>query len=340
MRLLQTTRLLAVLLLAACARSSTTEPVNTSDRLALFDRVHADVESRFSFFDRAQVDWSAVRSAYRDSVERASSRALADQYVGRMVGRLNDYHASLSTPFGAFSAPPIPFPHHFNPSVIDSRYLTSPRLSPSGRLRYGRVDGDLGYIQIATFAGDNWGADIDGVLASFGTVRGVIFDIRDNGGGNEGNARTIASRFYDRSRIYRTAKFRDPTASRTSFKAPSNVPLDPAGNQRFTGPVIVITNRFNGSAAEDFVCMMRILPQVWTLGDTTVGNGSNPWVVDYGGGYSLQVPQSQQATPDGFVYQYVGLPPRIAVRWSVADSTGGRDPYLEAAFAHLRTIAP
>ncbi len=82
--------------------------------------------------------------------------------------------------------------------------------------------------------------------------------------------------------------------------------------------------------------MMRVLPQGATLGDTTIGNGSNLLVIEYGNGYSLRVPQSPRATPDGFVYQYVGLPPRIAVRWAAPDSAGGRDPFLDAALIQVR----
>jgi carboxyl-terminal processing protease len=330
---------LCMVLTASCRESSSTEPVDTSDRLAFFERVHADVETRFSFFDRAQADWTAIRGAYRDSVMTATTRPLADRFIGRMVGRLNDYHADLATPTGSFGAPPIPYPHHFNRSVIESRYLTTPQLSRSGRLRFGRVDTEVGYVQIATFEGSNWGAEIDDVLIALGAIRGLIIDVRDNGGGDEGIARIIASRFYDRVRIYRTTRFRDASSSRSSFKPPVSVSLDAAGARRFAGPVVVITNRFNGSSAEDFVCMMRVIPQVTTLGDTTIGNGSNPLLIDYGSGYSLRIPQSQQATPDGLVYQYVGLPPRLAVRWAAADSAGGRDPYLEAALVHLRTAA-
>ncbi len=112
--------------------------------------------------------------------------------------------------------------------------------------------------------------------------------------------------------------------------------LDPRGARRFAGPLALITNRFNGSAAEDFICMMRALPHVTTIGDTTIGNGSNPLHIDYGIGYALQIPRSRQSTPDGFVYQYVGLPPRVPVRWTAADSAGGRDPYLDAALRVLR----
>jgi len=68
---MRTRTLLVAIALAcntACGSSTQVEPVDTADPLALFDRVHADVEAKFSFFDRANADWSALRTVYRDSV--------------------------------------------------------------------------------------------------------------------------------------------------------------------------------------------------------------------------------------------------------------------------------
>lgn len=325
--------------MTACSSATDIEPVNTSDPLALFDRVHADVDAKFSFFDRANADWSAIRSVYRDSVRSARTRRDADRAIGRMVQRLGDYHAVMVTPNGSYSALPIPYLHHFDTNLVQTRYLLSSAATPSRRIRYGRIAAssgtEVGYIAIPDFGGAGWGGEIEDALTALGGVRAIIVDVRDNGGGDEGIARAVASRFYDRSHTYRISQFRTG-AARSDFGSPILVSLDPAGARRFAGPVALITNRFNGSSAEDFICMMRVLPQVTTVGDTTIGNGSNPLRIDYGNGYALLVPQSRQATPDGFIYQYVGLPPHVPVRWTAADSAGGRDPYLDAALQILR----
>jgi len=325
--------------MTSCGSATEVEPVNTADPLALFNRVHADVDAKFSFFDRANTDWSAIRSVYRDSVRSAGARRDADRAIGRMVQRLGDYHAVMITPNGSYSALPIPYPHHFDPNTVQGRYLVSSAGTPSRRIRYGRIAAshgtEVGYIAIPDFGGAGWGAEIEDALTALVGVRAIIVDIRDNGGGDEGIARNVASRFYDRSRTYRISQFRTG-AARSDFGSPMLVSLDPAGARRFAGPVALITNRFNGSSAEDFICMMRVLPQVTTVGDTTIGNGSNPLRIEYGNGYALLVPQSRQATPDGFIYQYVGLSPRVPVRWTAADSVGGRDPYLDAALQVLR----
>lgn len=82
--------------------------------------------------------------------------------------------------------------------------------------------------------------------------------------------------------------------------------------------------------------MMRILPAVITVGDPTLGLGSNPLGVSLSNGWTYRVPQSQQSTPDGFVYQSRGLPPAIAVAWTDGDVAAGRDPYVDAALVALK----
>jgi hypothetical protein len=42
-----------------------------------------------------------------------------------------------------------------------------------------------------------------------------------------------------------------------------------------------------------------------------------------------------QSTPDGFVYQWKGLPPAVAVVWPADATANGKDPYLDAAIARL-----
>ena len=78
------------------------------------------------------------------------------------------------------------------------------------------------------------------------------------------------------------------------------------------------------------------LAAVVAVGDTTLGLGSNSMAVTLSNGWRLRVPRSMQSTPDGFVYQWRGLPPHVAVPWAVADTAAGRDPYLEAAVVELR----
>ena len=324
----------AVIALAGCSDAT---GVDTHDRRALFNAIWSDFDARYVFFELAGIDWAALGQAYGDSVNAASSDREVARLIGGMVARLGDYHADVTTPFGTFGAPPVPYAHHFSP-ILQYGYTGALRNTTSQRIRYGSI-GDVGYVFVPSFAGQGWGGEIEQALAALGTISGLIIDIRDNSGGNEGNGRDIAARLYDVTRPYRVSRFRN-VPGHGDFGLPVTVSLAPAGSRRFGGPVVLITNRFNASAAEDFTLMLRVLPQVTVVGDTTLGVGSNPLVRSLGSGWSYRVPQSMQATPDGFVYQWQGLPPDVPLAWSETDVAAGRDPYIEAALAQLGRSAP
>lgn len=322
---------LAALALAAACHSPTAPRPAT-----LFDEVWQAFDARYAFFDHGRIDWNALGAAYRDSVNAATTDRERARLLGAMLGRLNDYHADLATPFGVFGPPPIPYPHHFAPEIVRRSYFAAPiRATPSGRIQYARLVDGAGYVYIASFGGSGWGREIEDALAGLGTVHGIVIDIRDNGGGDEQIARDVAVRFYDRERVYRVTRFRDG-ARHGDFTDPQSTSLSPGGARRFAGPVALVTNRFDGSSAEDFTLMLRVLPNVVVVGDTTLGLGSNPLGITLSNGWTMRVPRSMQSTPDGFVYQWRGLPPDVAVPWTPADTAAGRDPYLDAALADLR----
>lgn len=323
---------LAAAVALGCGGSTEPHPV---DHAAAFDQVWKDFDEHYAFFGLGNVDWNALRATYRDSTIAAASDADAARLIGAMIGRLNDYHADLTTPYGTFGAPAIPYPHHFSPSVVQASYFAGlgGSTTNSHRIYYARLRDGIGYVHLDSFEGSDWGGEIDDALKAMGDIKGLIVDIRDNGGGNEGNGRDIAARFYDVTRTYRLAQYRNG-ARHTDFASTVSSSLSPAGT-RFAKPVALITNRFDGSAAEDFALMMRVAPNVVTVGDTTLGLGSNPLSFKLANGWTYRVPQSIQSTPDGFVYQWKGLPPAIAVKWDDEALAAGHDPYVDAALASI-----
>jgi hypothetical protein len=320
--------------LVACGKGST-EPLSRSD---IFEQVWSRFDRYYAFFELGKIDWGALGATYRDSVAQATTDREAARLIGAMIGRLNDYHADLITPFGSFGAPPIPHPHHFSPDVMRTRYFQQPvRSTASSRIQYAPLANNVGYIYIGSFVGEGWGGQIEDALTALGGVTRLVLDIRDNVGGNEDVGLDVARRFYDTERVYRVSRFRNGP-NHADFAAPVARSLGPGGSRRFRGPVALITNRWNGSAAEDFTLMMRVLPNVIVVGDTTLGLGSNPRTESIANGWSVRIPQSIQATPDGFVYQWRGLPPGVAVDWDAQQVAAGRDPYVDTALARLASM--
>lgn len=324
---------LATALLAGCERWIL-PPDPGADRLALFDEVWTEFDRHYALFELGGFDWGALGATYRDSVLAAQDDREAARLIGAMIGRLGDYHSSLTTPYGSFGPPAIRFPRHFDATVVHSSYVPDLRWTGAAHVGYGWLPGDprLGYVYLPSFAGGTWGDEIDEALGFLDGATGLVVDIRGNGGGSEANGRIIAARLVDRVRPYKVTHYRDGPGH-GDFAPASTVEIGPAGARSFRGPVVLLTNRYNGSAAEDFTLMMRVIPTVTVMGDTTLGVGTNPLPRELPNGWTYRVSQSYQATPDGFVYQWKGLPPAAPVPWP----EGARgDPYLDAAIRRLR----
>jgi carboxyl-terminal processing protease len=338
MRRILTILTAAALLVAACGDGISTAPEGQGP-IGKFDKVWQDFDEHYAYFEYGNIDWTALREKYRSQVTPSMPDGALASVIGSMLGELRDYHADLSTSFGTFGPPPIPYPQHFSPALLQTHYFASPiRRTASGHVEYTRLVDGTGFIYIGSFRGDGWGGEINDALTAIGSVPALIIDIRNNGGGNEAVAQEVASKFYDVQRVYRLSRYR-VGRGHADFGALTSMSVGPKG-QRYTAPVALITNRFNGSAAEEFVLMMRLLPAVTTVGDTTLGLGSNPLQIGLSNGWTYRVPQSIQTTPDGFIYQWRGLPPAIPVPWAEADTAAGHDPYVDAALHELyRRIA-
>ena len=327
---------IALIIAVAFAGACKDSPVEPGTPAEIFDEVWNQFDADYPFFPVAGVDWQSMRTIYRDSVVSATSDGERARLIGAMIGALQDYHASLTTSFGVFGPPPIPYPHNFVPSILQQNYFAAAiKFTPTTRINYTTLKNGSGYIYIGSFAGEDWGNDIDDALNALGNVPSMIVDIRDNTGGNEAIARVVASRFYDANHVYRLSRARNGPGY-SQLGQPVSTSIGPAGSRRFTGPTAVITNRFNGSAAEDFVLMMRVLPHVTSVGDTTLGLGSFPAEHELSNGWTVRVPQTAQSTPEGFVYQFIGLPPDIFVQWRQQDVDARRDSYIDAALEALQ----
>lgn len=334
---------LAVSLTAACRTATSPD-----DSLrALYDEAWADIDAHYAFFDVFHIDWAQARL---ENAPTSSSEAGIRTAICGLVNAMRSHHGGLFTPAGTCGYYEGPtYASSFHQDLVE-RSLTDVRVTQSGRVQYARLDiqalnagstpglalANIGYIRIESFEGSGWGgADMDEALTTLGHAAGIVIDVRGNSGGSEDIAASIAARFADRTRLYRYGVFRNGPAH-DAFAAAKAFSLSPAG-VRFSGPVAVVTDRRDHSATENFVEMMRVLPEVETVGDTTAGTASNPLRLPLSNGWTLQIPQSIETTPDGFIVEGRGLPPTWAVFLDPSDVSRGVDTVLREAAVQILT---
>ncbi len=128
-----------------------------------------------------------------------------------------------------------------------------------------RLSSNIGYVKFNAFLPP----DVCGPTA-LGNVDAIIFDLRDNGGGDPKMVALISTYLFDQPTHLNDIYNRKEDAT-TQFWTLPYVP-----GKRLAGkPVFVLTSKYTFSAAEDFAYNIKNLKRGTIIGETT-GGGAHP----------------------------------------------------------------
>jgi len=178
---------------------------------------------------------------------------------------------------------------------------------------------------------------------SFRGVKGLIFDVRENGGGNTSNGDAIISRMIRlpiRPGPWRTRE-RMPTLTAWGkgeqwYYGPTPWVWPSGLFGQYSGPVLVLTSPRTYSAAEDFVVRLQASGRAQVVGQPTGGSTGQPLLFPLPGGGTGRILTKWDRRPDGSEFVGVGLQPDIPVEPTAADLAAGRDAVLAKALETLR----
>jgi hypothetical protein len=224
-------------------------------------------------------------------------------------------------------------------TLVKQRYLADARIAANGSITYGHVSDTTGYIHIATMElSDGNSAELisafDDALAPLVDCAGLIIDIRGNGGGQFRVAEAIANRFADTQRLAEKMRYRNGPRH-SDFADPILWYAEPAGKRQFTGPVILLTNRYSVSAAEIFTITMRVFPNVTHMGDTTAGALDGPIDRELPNEWLYKLPLGLTTDHNDICYEGQGITPEIQITNSAGTIESGTDQVLEAAIGRF-----
>ncbi|MFK7912644.1 MAG: S41 family peptidase [Pseudomonadales bacterium] len=304
----------------------------------------AVMSSHYAFFKERNIDWPArVARARAQVTDRTSSKALRKVFADLLEG-FNDSHLSLIGRkgwFGSFQLPApssrelVPLLRRGLPQDADDDDLRKARRSWYGGqitntnkalfdgkgvrrsglpLMWGKRGnigvvvqiGMQGFSKSALESEDVASADaiFDEILAYFGDVDAVVFDVSLNFGGYGEVARAVASRFAAQKRFAYSRHV--PAEGPDSLQ---RVYVEPSPRTRFTGPVYLLTSDMTVSAGEEFTMLMRVLDNVHHYGTPTNGSLSDVLPKGLPNGWVLTLSNQIYTMPDGVCYEGQGVPP-------------------------------
>jgi len=193
-----------------------------------------------------------------------------------------------------------------------------------------RSDG-IAYVRLNTF-GDTADQELRAALKELlaQNPKGLIFDLRYNGGGYLNQGIAVASEFLPPDQIVVSEKYGDG-------KIQSN---KSTGNGLAVDiPMVVLVNEGSASASEIVAGALQDYGRAKLVGVTTYGKGSVQSVNMLNDNKGLvAITSAQWLTPKQRLIQDIGLVPDIYVEFTQADFDAGRDPQLDTAIQTLSAI--
>jgi carboxyl-terminal processing protease len=196
-------------------------------------------------------------------------------------------------------------------------------------LTFRMLDDNRGYIAIRSFAQPDLVERFDRALDALRTTRGLVIDVRNNGGGNTALARPIMGRFIQTRKQYAWMSRR--AGGQMAPRWPEFV--EPRGPWTYTQPVVVLVNHWSASMAEGFPMGMHGIGRATIVGTPMMGLGAG--VIDAVLGWT-QLPLQVSAEP---VFHVDGTPRwrlRPDVLVDLAQPSADDDPIVAAG---LRVLA-
>lgn len=175
---------------------------------------------------------------------------------------------------------------------------------PAVEGRIVRQDGEkLAFVQLATFSSGAHGelrAEIDNLTEQ--GARGVILDLRGNGGGLLREAVLVTSIFQEDGPVVTTEGRTRPEET-----------LDVTGKALPERPMAVLTNRDTASASEIVAASLEQNGIATIVGTRTFGKGTFQEIIELDGGAALDLTVGEYLTSDGSSILGKGVKPTVKV---------------------------
>jgi len=210
-------------------------------------------------------------------------------------------------------------------------------------------------------------------LPEISKAKGIILDVRRNGGGSSVNAKNILKYFIDGNLIYGAKNFsrlhiptdkaigsflqpQDTIEGKKEWGLSKQQTIDyfnafkgsrfhafdyspdtiDVNRTKIIVPTVILTGNSTASAAEDFLIFADGQKHIKRIGEKTNGSTGQPYLIDLPGNGSAWICTKKVVYADGREFVGLGILPHIEVKRTVKDLLNGKDAALEKAVADIK----
>lgn len=333
--------LLVLLLIGLISCSKNDNPTITDQNnagiySADFEKIWKNYDKYYVFFDYKKIDWKAAYNTYSPQIEKITNYDDFIISVKNMLAQLKDVHVWMMKKNNQFVQPFFPsYTVNWNKTVWQNYISNYNWHQQSSSWGWFKKD-SIGYIAIS-----NWNKDevllqdFDAALDSMRDCKGIIFDIRMNGGGYGPLAGSIGGRFVLDKFNCGSFQIRNGD-NHSDFTPVMPIEYPKRGNWQFTKPIILLMGRGCFSTSEIFAAGMTKLQNCISVGDTTGGGLSNSKQFSLPDGTIYSISDQIIYDTDNKIVESVGVPPQVVVKWNLSSVNSGKDPVFDYAFNLLK----
>lgn len=325
--------ILSIVLFSGCETIFFDEEKKSEDPMKNFEYLWNQCNEKYAYFELKGINWDEVKTRYAAKIYQGMSDDSLFNVLGSMLNELRDDHTNLVSNFNISDYKVFrDGKDNFDWRFVQENYL--PRdYYVSGPFSHDFIaNGQIGYVRFPSFTGTVDKTNIDFVLNRYKDTKGLILDLRENGGGAVTDVFALLSRFVDQKTLVYYVRVKNGPG-RDDFSEPQPAYVEPYNGVRYTKKIAVLIDRGTFSAASFTSLATKALDHVVLIGDTTGGGLGLPNGGQLPNGWTYRFSISQALTLDKNNAFEAGVPADIPASFDWNNKT--KDEIIERAIQEL-----
>ena len=322
-----------LLFMSSCEKILFEEDLVSTNPHENFEYLWNECNEKYAYFDLKGVDWDAIKTAYSSKIYQGMSEDSLFNVLGGMLKELKDDHANLISNFNtSFYGVEYQAQDNFDWRIIVDNYITEDYYL-SGPFAHNFIaNNEIGYIRLSTFTNPINSESLDFILDRYKNTKGLILDLRENGGGAISNVFQILSRFVETETLVYYSRIK-AGPGHNDFTDASGAYVQHYNGIRYTKDLMVLIDRGTYSSGSLLALATKALPHVSLVGDTTGGGLGIPNGGQLPNGWTYRFSITQTLTLEKKPDYENGVPPDIIIQFDWNDLN--KDELLEMAINEL-----
>lgn len=282
-------------------------PKINKDPKAVFEELWKGIDENYSLFEYSKINWDSIHNVYGSKIyDKMTEKALYDT-LSKMLFELKDGHTNIKpegSPFinEKYYSDVSLYPSNYNKNIVLNNYFYNYNPIIINQT-YGHGYTWLGTTNVGYMIYMQFRAIDESVFTTmlnyFKNAKGLIIDLRDNGGGNDNAVFLMLSHFTNKKIHVANIKYKNGNKhSDFSDNFPVYIePKEPFYNKK----IVILTNRAVFSAANEMVNFASELENITIIGGKTGGGIGIPSRHYLSNGWSYRTSNTILSGPNGII---------------------------------------